>query len=609
MNGDWYPWCEGVNSNAPGDYVKAWRHVHDLFEQEGATNATWVWCVNKVYSGSTPIGGLYPGDNYVDWISLDSYNRLASTWQDFSTLSDATCSNLIAIAPGKPIMVAEAGCNEEAPHDKGQWFINALANYLKWSMPRIKAWVYFDGSNPDGNDWHIDTSTNSIAGYRFGITLSYYASNRFGALASMPIQPLTNDATGSSDMAPFVSITSPRFDRVEIGAAVAIRAPASDKSGVTNVSIHVDGVKQVADTAAPYEFTWTVPPATGVTYTLMARAYDGDGNSTTSSIQVLAVDSTPPVINLVKPATNRVAAGATAEIRAEASDTSGVDTVEFYIDGALRQTEHIWPYQYFWPVPAQTGVSYTIQAVAYDANGNTGTDTLQVAATDLTPPLVTITRPSTNCVAVSTLTEVRAETSDDTSGIDRVEFYIDGELRQTEQLLPYQYFWPVPAPTGVTYVLTAVAFDASGNSATDSVQVVALPGFDVFVLQITNGAQRGARGDPDGDGYANLLEYVTGGNPTGADAVARVNCTWTGGVLALQFTRHTNATDATILVERSTGLTNNAPWTGLATNRTGSWGGAAHVTETGALSPRNVTVRDLAPAATNRFLRLRVTRP
>ena len=46
MNGNWFAWSEGVNGNQPGEYVAAWRHVHDIFTQVGATNATWVWCPN-----------------------------------------------------------------------------------------------------------------------------------------------------------------------------------------------------------------------------------------------------------------------------------------------------------------------------------------------------------------------------------------------------------------------------------------------------------------------------------------------------------------------------------------------------------------------------------
>jgi hypothetical protein len=43
MNGNWFSWSEGVNGNQPGEYVAAWRHVHDIFTSVGATNVSWVW--------------------------------------------------------------------------------------------------------------------------------------------------------------------------------------------------------------------------------------------------------------------------------------------------------------------------------------------------------------------------------------------------------------------------------------------------------------------------------------------------------------------------------------------------------------------------------------
>ena len=36
MNGNWYPWSESRSGNRPGDYVQAWRHVHDIFTRVGA---------------------------------------------------------------------------------------------------------------------------------------------------------------------------------------------------------------------------------------------------------------------------------------------------------------------------------------------------------------------------------------------------------------------------------------------------------------------------------------------------------------------------------------------------------------------------------------------
>src|SRR6202021_2452613 len=73
MNGNWYPWAASVNGNTAGEYIQAWQHVHNIFVSVGATNATWVWCVNVVAGMPTPIGQVYPGDNYVDWLALDGY--------------------------------------------------------------------------------------------------------------------------------------------------------------------------------------------------------------------------------------------------------------------------------------------------------------------------------------------------------------------------------------------------------------------------------------------------------------------------------------------------------------------------------------------------------
>ena len=73
MNGWWRPWSEQANGNHPGEFVAAWRHVVDIFRAQGATNVTWVWCPNIV-GPKSQLTGLYPGDNYTDWVCMDGYN-------------------------------------------------------------------------------------------------------------------------------------------------------------------------------------------------------------------------------------------------------------------------------------------------------------------------------------------------------------------------------------------------------------------------------------------------------------------------------------------------------------------------------------------------------
>lgn len=144
-----------------------------------------------------------------------------------------------------------------------------------------------------------------------------------------------------------------------------------------------------------------------------------------------------------------------------------------------------------------------------------------------------------------------------------------------------------------------------------SVTNVATPpatGYDLAALGITNGLT-GYQQDADGDGFANLLEYATGGSLTNGDTLANMSGTRTNGLLALQFSRNTNAVDATLIVEGSFSATNEASWLGIATNSGGSWGAATNVVSAGTNSPISETVFDTEATSTNRFLRLRVTRP
>ncbi len=134
-------------------------------------------------------------------------------------------------------------------------------------------------------------------------------------------------------------------------------------------------------------------------------------------------------------------------------------------------------------------------------------------------------------------------------------------------------------------------------------------GYAAWAAAITNGLTNYSQSATD-DGYPNLLKYATGSSPTNSDALAKINGTLTtNGDFVLNFNRNSNASDITLIAEGSNNATNDATWNGIATNLAGSWGGASNVTETGTGTPVSVTVRDNVAVATNRFLRLRVTRP
>ena len=138
----------------------------------------------------------------------------------------------------------------------------------------------------------------------------------------------------------------------------------------------------------------------------------------------------------------------------------------------------------------------------------------------------------------------------------------------------------------------------------------ALVGYWAWAAAITN-SNTNLNQSASGDGYPNLLKYATGSSATSTDSLARVNGSFTtnSNIFALRFNRNTNATDVSLFIERASTLTNGTAWTGIATNIGGAGWNSTNVTETGSGSPVTVTVQDSVVPATNRFLRLRVTRP
>jgi beta-mannanase len=189
MNGSWYPWSEAVNGNRPGEYVQAWRHIRGIFTAVGATNVYFVWCPNTEYSGSLPLEGLYPGDSYVDWVAIDGYNwgtnpAKPDVWASFAQVFGPTYNHLGALAPTKPVMIAETASTEDGG-SKATWITDALTNQIPNHFPRIKAVVWFNW-DADSMDWVIETSSAAQAAFANGIASPYYASNTFGNLNREP---------------------------------------------------------------------------------------------------------------------------------------------------------------------------------------------------------------------------------------------------------------------------------------------------------------------------------------------------------------------------------------------------------------------------------------
>jgi cellulose synthase (UDP-forming) len=164
MNGIVYPWAEATNGNRPGEYASAWRHVHDIFTAEGATNVRWVWCPKT----GPIVPGQYPGDRYVNVVALSGFNGGSvlpwGGWRTFADAFNVPLQSLRRIAPGKPVQISEVGA-VEAGGSKPQW-IKQMFDYLE-AHTWIRSVLWFDLDKQA--DWRVATSPAAQSAFVDGV--------------------------------------------------------------------------------------------------------------------------------------------------------------------------------------------------------------------------------------------------------------------------------------------------------------------------------------------------------------------------------------------------------------------------------------------------------
>jgi hypothetical protein len=163
------------------DFAKMYRHVIKRLEAQGVHNAINVMAYmgNEKWMAQSWWADLYPGDDVVDWIALDSYVSAEKNYYHYGKFAD-----LLDRAPAgggtgwyrwatrqhasKPIMIAEWGVYHRIGKkaDKTAAYRSVLPELAK--RPGIKAIVYFDTARDDeGNrDISINSTKANLAAFR-----------------------------------------------------------------------------------------------------------------------------------------------------------------------------------------------------------------------------------------------------------------------------------------------------------------------------------------------------------------------------------------------------------------------------------------------------------
>jgi hypothetical protein len=170
MNGFWYPW--GAPKNKAADFVTAWRRLHGIFRQAGATNVIWTWTPNVISGApSVELKPYYPGDAYVDWIGLDGYYTRTGA-QTYRQLFVPTMRDIRKFTE-LPFLIVETGAEPGAGRARA---VRDLFDSVARDE-RVLGFVYF---NQKGTKrWEIDDDPGVTAVYRsrarslpYGFTVS-----------------------------------------------------------------------------------------------------------------------------------------------------------------------------------------------------------------------------------------------------------------------------------------------------------------------------------------------------------------------------------------------------------------------------------------------------
>ena len=173
MNGTWYPWGYGVNGNTnPADSPTAWKHIVNIFRAAGATNVQFVYCFSRNDTGFFNTYGkalkrAYPGDNYVDWLGLDGYNKSQAKWRSLQDTFKPSYQFLTSISI-RPVIIFEVGSIENStdPMAKANWITQGFLTTIPSQFPRVQIVAWFDSQDSSGLDFSLDTSKNSLSAWQ-----------------------------------------------------------------------------------------------------------------------------------------------------------------------------------------------------------------------------------------------------------------------------------------------------------------------------------------------------------------------------------------------------------------------------------------------------------
>jgi len=180
-----------------------------------------------------------------------------------------------------------------------------------------------------------------------------------------------------------------------------------------------------------------------------------------------------PQISILSPSNMGIVSPPLINVRVDVRAKNNLKEVNLFWDGALVATKTSSPWIFTIPLKnAQIGSLHILEAKVTDSLDYTDITSINVkVGEDRLPPELSILYPQDGeKIEKGSLVQVAVDAIDKNSSVKKINFFLDGILVETKVIRPYQYSWTVNINTG-THILKAVALDAAGNTATESVSV------------------------------------------------------------------------------------------------------------------------------------------
>ena len=185
MNTDWSQYS-GVRTLCDVDfYIKTWRRIYRIFEEEGVDNAIWIF--NPNHHSYPPMNwnhhvAYYPGNEYVHMIGLTGYNTgsyfetvTSERWQSFGEIYDPVVKDYRRLYSRFPWIITEFA-SSSVGGDKEQWIRDMFTTLPRY--PEIRAavwWSYADFDYRPGKEgtparrYWLDEEDGYLKAFREGL--------------------------------------------------------------------------------------------------------------------------------------------------------------------------------------------------------------------------------------------------------------------------------------------------------------------------------------------------------------------------------------------------------------------------------------------------------